>query len=551
VRVKAGWPKNIVANHPLEVAIVVPSLTLAVLVLATNPRFAGPDDVFYQLGLNGTLWLEPTGDVLVIRPLLTDALEWLHRRSIDTPWYIAIQLVMQLVAWMLLVYAFLTHRVSRTWFGWVLAGAVAIGLGFRLWMTMQYTSTAALLITAGVALHASSEEPDRWSRRTVVGAFAVGIGGLLRWEMLPVLLLVTGPWLMLARPVLDRTRAHALFLAIALVVTGLGWFHQEVKYQDDEAWEQYLEYNAVRGRLSDSPGLHEFEGVSAAMAARGWTDNDVELLTRFSMVDPVVFSQANLEALKEEIGGSARSIGGAIEAVEVLHPLSFLVAAMVGIVALVVSDRKGRWILVGSGSVVAVLGSYGAIYEHMPFYVPISLVFVLAVIAVFQDSPGTQRAAVAGVASVLLVLVSAVSVADMVMDSDRNKDLSDGFIAYLEQLHEFDPDGTFFLQAPDPIRHVGPLEIGSIPDIDIFVGTWFVGSPQYEQRVASLGRGSVMDIVLADPNVYLVTDSSRIVEYQTFIDDHIPGGGSLIAADRQEFDDLELVALTGTGESDG
>jgi hypothetical protein len=547
VRKKAGWPTTIVANHPL-VAVVVPVFTLAVLVLVTNPRFAGPDDIFYHLGFNGTLWLEPTGDVLVIRPLLTDALEWMYRRSLNTPWYVAMQLGMQLAAWMLLVYAFLGHRVARTWFGWILGGTVAIGLGFRLWMTTQYTSTAALLITAGIALHASSDEPDRWSRRAIVAGLAAGIGGLLRWEMLPVLLLVAGPWLMFARPVVDRKRAHALFLATAVAIAAIGWVHQEVKYRNDEAWEQYLEYNAVRGRLSDSPGLTEFEGVSPAMAAAGWTDNDVELLTRFSMIDPVVFSQTKLEALRDEVGGSARSISGAIEAVEVLHPLSFLVAAVVGLVALVMSDRKGRLILVGSGSIAAGLSAYGAVYEHMPFYVPISLVFALAVLAVFQDSPGTQRSTVAAVAGGLLTVVSVVSVVDMITDSDRNKELSEEILAFFEQLDELDPDGTFFLQAPDPIRHVGPLEIGNLPDIDLVVGTWFVGTPHYEQRVASLGEGSIMDIVLEDPTVYIVTDSTRIVEYQTFIDEHIGGGETLITAYRHEFDgSLELVVLTGAG----
>ncbi len=542
-RLKARTSSGIEVR-PFRVAVVVPTLVLFLLVSLTNPRFAGPDDVYYHLSLNGTLWSEPVGDLVVVRPLLTDPLVWLYRWAEHVPWYIGLHLAMQLAAWMLLLYAFLAHRASQTLFGWAMAAAVAIGIGLRLWMTMQYSSTAALLISAGIALHASSGEPDRWSTRAAVAGVAVGIGGLLRSEMVPVLLLVAGPWLAFGRPPLERKRAHACFLAVAAAITAIGWVHQQAKYEGNEAWAQYLDYNATRGTLSDSPGLDDFPGVSPAMAARGWSDNDVVLLTRFSMIDPVVFSKENMRALSDELADSRRSIGLAIEKIEVTHPLLFLTGAVVGLVAVVTTDRRSRWILVASGGIAAVLLSYAALDLHMPFYVPASVVFSLAAMAVFQPPPERRRVALG--AAVLLGVVAVAGAADLAISNDRNNDQSARTIAYLEELDQLDPDGTFFLQAPDVLRLVGPLELQAIPDIDMFFGSWFVASPQYEQRVASLGDGSVMDIVLADPHVYIITDSTRIVNYETFVDEHIDEGSAVVTAHRFQFDaDTELVALTG------
>ncbi len=525
-------------------AIIAPTLTLIVLMLVTWPRFANPDDIFFHLSLDGTYWGEPTGDLVVIRPILTDGLEWLYRLAAGVPWYTGLHLAAQLGAWIVLVYTFLVHRASATWFGWVAAAAVAAGIGLRLWMTMQYTSTAALLITAGIALHASSDRPDGWTARAAVAGLAAGMGGLLRWEMLPVLLLVAGPWLILARPPLERRKAHVLFLGVMVAVTALGFLHQEAKYWGDDTWSQYRSYNATRGALNDGPGLDEFDGISPAMAARGWSDNDVELLSQFAMVDPVVFSAENLDALSDELGGSPRSIGVAIQQVEVGQPLLFVVAAVVGWSAIALTDRRGRSILLASGVTAVVLLTYAAFYLHLPFYVSASMAFLLATMSVLQPPSGLHRGAVA--AAGLLAIVTTASAVQTAIVNDENRELHDGAVAFLTELGELDPDGTFFMQWPDPTRHIGPLGTGHVPDVDLVIGSWFVGSPQYEERVSSIGQGSVMDIVLADPDVYLVTDSTRIAQYQTFVDQHTFGGGTLVPVLRYQFDEsTELVALTG------
>jgi len=532
-----------VRASPARSAVVVPTLVLLVLSLATNPRFANPDDGFFQLSLDGTLWGDPTGDVVVIRPLLTDALEQLYRWADVVPWYPGLHLAMQLAAWTMLLYTFLVHRASATWFGWAIATAVAVGLGLRLWMTMQYTSTAGLLISAGIALHASSDRPDGWSTRAVLAGLAVGIGGLLRWEMLPVLLLVASPWLILARPVGERRRAHALFLGVVVTVTALGVLHEQAKYRGDEAWSQYRSYNAIRGALNDSPGLTEFDRLSPAMAERGWTDNDVELLAQFSLVDPVVFSEDNLEALHDDIGGARRSISAAIEDVDVSHPLFFAVGALVGVIALITTDRRGRLILIASGAIAFALVAYAAFFLHLPFYVSASLVFLLAAMAVLQPPPARRSIALGALG--LLTVATIASAVELAIDSGRNGERSDRTVAFFDELDELDPEGTYLLESPNPIEHLSPLETTALPDVELFIGTWFAGSPQYERRLAALGEGSAIDIVLAEPNVYLVTDTSRIGRYQTFVDQHVGGNVTLVPALRHDFDgSTELVALT-------
>lgn len=548
---------GLVRARAYRVSIVVPTLTVVLLALATTPRFNNPDDVFFYLSLDGTFWGEPTGDLVFVRPLLTDVLAWLYGWAAAVAWYSLLLVAMQLMAWILLLYTFLRHQASDSWFGWISATAVAAGIGLRLWMTIQFSSTAGLLIVAGIILHGASgasepsEASEEWLGRAAVGGLAAGFGGLLRWELLPVLLVVAGAWLVLARPARERWRSHRLFVGVVLAITALGWLHQAGKYGGTETWSDYLSYNSVRGNLHDSPGLDALDDVPPAMRARGWTENDIELFSNFSVLDQVVFSETNLDALHDEVGEDRRSFADAFRKVDFRHPLLFVIAAIVGVVALITADWRGRLGLLAGGAAAGAFVLYSGLYLHLPFYILAPVMLLLATMAVLRPPP--QHRGVAIGAAGLLTLATIASVVQIQSDNDRNNEQADDLVAFMAELNELDPDGTFFIETPVPIEFISPLDTGAVPDIDMFAGSWFVGSPHYRARLASLGEGSVIDIALTDPHVYIVTGASRAEQYQAFVDQHLGGDVSLVPAINHRFDQPEdLVALTGaTGPGAG
>lgn len=558
--IAAGRAMGTVRARAHQVSVVVPILTLVLLALVTTPRFNNPDDVFFYLSLDGTFWGEPTGDLVFVRPILTDVLAWLYGWATAVAWYSLLLVVMQLVAWILLLYAFLRHRASESWFGWVAAAAVAGGIGLRLWMTMQFSSTAGLLIVAGIVLHGASEDSDgtddseapaEWLGRAAVGGLAAGCGGLLRWELLPVLLIVAGAWLVLARPIRERRQSHLLFLGIVLGITALGWLHQADKYGGSEAWSDYLSYNSVRGNLHDSPGLDGLEDVPQTMRALGWTENDIELFSNFSVLDQVVFSETNLDALHDEVGGDRRSLADAFRKIDFRHPLMFVIAAIVGSVALLTADWLGRLGLVAGGVAAGAFVLYSGLYLHLPFYILAPVMLLLATMAILRPPPEHRGVAIG--AAGLLTLATIGSVVQIQRDNDRNDEQADGLVAFMEELDDLDPDGTFFIETPVPIEFISPLDTSAVPDIDMFAGSWFVGSPHYRARLASFGDGSVIDIALTDRHVYIVTGAARAEQYQAFVDQHLGGDISLVPALNHRFDQpTDLVALTGaTGSGAG
>jgi hypothetical protein len=528
-----------IALHPVRFAVAFAIVVVGVGLLL-EIGFETNDDVAMMWVADGTTYGSRQSTLVFSSSLIGGVLAWLYGVAAAVPWYglyliTAMAITSGIVAYVVVadLRTPLAPRLA------LLAGLAGAFLVPRT-VALQFTSTSLLLGGAGVVLYlARAHRPRTGMAAALIGGAALGVAGLIRLRgaqgivvlLLPLLVIAVWriPW---------RRQAAFAAMTIGLLLTGMAV--DAAAY--DDAWDDWREFNAVRGRLHSSRVLAAAEGQPALDEA-GWTTNDLRMFREWFFTDEQVYDTASLRVVAQvDAEASLALIRPQVTGVVPISRLILLVAALAA--ALAVSTRRGGAVVAGSVAWMALVAGYLALYERFPDRIAVPILALSGAVLLARPAVATRadgdevlrrfRWPAAIVAAVAL-LVLAVGIVDLANSRANRTTSQERLERFHDQVARIDENGTFLsLAGAIPTQLVSPTGAPDLdPAPDLIPLGWQTQSPPHD---ALLRRHGIEDAYLAvadDPDVYLI--ASRYFPptlFMRYMEQHYGRAGVLVAAGR-------------------
>ena len=273
--------------------LVLAAACLLVLSFYGMALFETNDDAAMQALVKGeVIAARPTSFVMFINIGLSAFLGTLYAFVPIVPWYALTQAIALSLAALMLLREVKTKSQGIIWLLWF-ASFYLKGV-----FQMQFTFTAAICGAVGLIL---------LFRRPLPASLFILYAGLLRWGSLGLSVLCVAPWLYLQWLQATKEKRKHLALSVVWIVSAIAAFEliDRYKYRDTPGWNDFRQYNALRGVVTDYGYFRSRSTDNAALKAAGWSRNDLILFENFFTLDEQFFS---LERVKTFIGHAAESL---------------------------------------------------------------------------------------------------------------------------------------------------------------------------------------------------------------------------------------------------
>ena len=138
-----------------------------------------------------------------------------------------------------------------------------------------------------------------------LGSILIVAGGLIRFEMVPIILSLAVPAAALAPKAFALRRLVISFLAVGLVVSACYLFDRLYVRASSE-WHTYDVYNNTRSLIQDT---HRLENLGRSVRRIGWSANDQELFVRWYYPDEQTYSLDRLQFLVKHVSALSSNPG--------------------------------------------------------------------------------------------------------------------------------------------------------------------------------------------------------------------------------------------------
>lgn len=491
--------------------------TYLALFLFFTTAYETNDDVGMMALASGLFRTEASPFLLFTHISIGYALEALYAWAPDFPWYAAYLYSVQVLAWTLVLHALLTLYRPREALLFFLA--IFAMIGAHVAMKIQFTSTSILLGSASAFYFVSMVHRSRPRALPVAMGALLAAAGLIRENSL---YLVLALWTPLLVYVAVRISARSVVLLVGTVaaLSLLASATTFLAYDTDPRWEQYREFNRVRGQLQ---GRANFKPSAEARRKVEWTPSDTLLFRRWLFADPEVYSVDKLQLLHEDLGQKRSEFPTLL----IRRSLYFVESQLIGtaLVLLFLSawTRPTRAALVFA-NLAWVLGLFLAavvVFARMPTRVSIpmllstvlSSVFIAGLPRVEWGKPGRPRLVFA-VSLVLMALCAARVGMDVVAwneESQRHLERDRTVRALYDQLATSYP-GSVLIHWPPAIRTewLSPFaRLSDLPPLRIVWLGWQTQSPDWVDELTANGIQDLYASLAHEDHVYLVTSPVR------------------------------------------
>jgi len=506
-------------EHPVRWAAILAGVFAAGFFLLLTPTFDSNDDVGMMFIADGTFYGSPQPHLIFQHPIVGITLSTLYRWTGAINWYSL--WLYSLHAGALVVLLALVLGDRRTRLLPRLAGLLAFWAVFTLsmWMELQFTGVSITLGAAGVLWYASVAARDRIPYPVIAAAgVLVGLSGWVRWRGMQAVVVLALPLAVIA---LRRIpwRRHAVFAGAALAVVLFGMVFQAIYYAGDDDWNEFLEFNSVRG------AIHSTERVRAAAdpevrAALGWSEADYWMFRDWFYLDEDRYSTETLQLLIDEVGTPPRGLRPVFDLMAGVVPFTrLMVLGSLVVAAWAVSGRRGRLTLAAAtGWFVAVVVAL-SLFARLPGRVSLPILAFLGMLYLIRPAaafPEEYRPPPRWLGWGALGLVLAVAAAALgigvhraVADSGPHNRKSDSIYALLDELAAFDPDGVYVSWSDSlVISRVSP-EVAEEVEPDLIALGWHQRTPMQDARFAELGIDDLYEAIARDERVYLPLAASE------------------------------------------
>lgn len=215
-------------------------------------RFEDNDDVLMLLFASGSYTGSPEFRLVFINSAYGWVLKTLYSINDKIEWYTVLFSVAHIVSLSVIVWS-IFKKQCNTWLQWAFA-AFFLVLEMRLIAQFQFTTTAALLALAGLALHTLAN--NKWKIAAALSMFVVA--SLIRFEAAILVFILYSPiWI---KQYIDTKSLRTFIqLSIALVVVGAFYVFNIATYTSNAEWKTYYAYNKTRGMINDNPNAESIQ----------------------------------------------------------------------------------------------------------------------------------------------------------------------------------------------------------------------------------------------------------------------------------------------------
>jgi hypothetical protein len=511
-------------------SLLVVSALFAGALASFTPAFRSNDDTVMAMIASGTgIATVPDPHLVYIQVDLGRLLAALYRRLPAVPWYGLLQVLAQLAAHAAVLGVLLTDAPWRRALPAYVLFAVAVGL--PLLITLQFTTTACVVTSAGLLCLLSSPAPPASApsgRRAAVGAGLAVLGSLIRIEAFALTLLVAVPVVILVLARRDRAGRRTTIVALLAILLGAGALRlrDRAVYSRDPEWASFLELIQALSPLVNF-GRAPYGPDTADLYARlGWSENDAALLFSWHYADPGVFPAERMRDLVAAAAARRPLIDRAVARRQLgigydRDPAPLWTMALVLPALLCLQPLGGRRVLallVTAVSAAAVVLGLALAGRAPPHVVQPAFAFVLCVALVDLSAPGrrwpTPAAAVAGVLAIAGVVVACHRAhADSDAARTGNARLRESLAALAPH-----PDRLYVAWSTAfPYRYVLPLEdTGYLKDLRLFSLGWPQRSPIADRMLRSFGVSDVYTALLVRPDIFLIAQPARLPLLETY-----------------------------------
>ena len=502
----------------LAAAVVVCALLLGAAIAFFHLGFETNDDVAMLKLAAGLYDGRPSQYLILINVALGLLLKSLYQHVSHVPWYEILLLTVHFLSLSLLLFTLFLRRFS--WRTLLLFVSFFLTFELVILCRMSYTTTAFVAAMSGILLMVaacSMEKPFPGMVFAVAGGCLLVLAGMVRLYSLWLALLLSIPFLL----AVERRLRLRVWITIGLAtVASFGFMKYSHHLHRQAGWADYLEQDHYRWRLQDTPRLAITEETRPHFDEAGWAEHEIALF-RYFLYDDRVFSPAVMKRLSERLV-TRRSLHDAMGAVGdalAVHKITFLLAAVLAGLVLLLAERRARWIMIltAGWSLVVFLGLVYA--AKPPFRVVHSLIVFDAAVAIFllcfsgglRQTPGLRRWTVAAIIA-LLAAGTLVQSFRMLRESERNRIRGQMFAELAVALSRLQPDAVI-------VPYGGTYPLPLFVDLDklksprSIPGGWLINSPIYHTLKRNLGVAEVHEALLRREHCYLLVDQR--------MDDHL------------------------------
>ncbi len=523
--------------------IVILALTTASAVLFWNfapPTYLTNDDVAIKRDLEGLMSPDgmPTGYAIWPHALLGWGIVYAQRLIPIHMWDLVVAALIICAAALALAEAWSVSGDRRQRLLSTMAALVVI---VPLFDGMQYTMSATLAASAGTFAIVMELWNPRPRRFVVAASAALLVAGLMvRSDSAIAAGFMTMVLLVPVAVSCGETRGRYLRgLVVAAAVLGtaaiaLDLLNNEI-YRLVPAWAAYRADWLATRRLLEWGGDLPADVMSALRARVGWTENDWELLRRFWGVDPVIHSQARLDAVFDSWPrlfdvrtrgvpllhrGIAYVTGG--DLVHLFAESWITLAAVAAITYGTASRRSVATTAAATATFYLACGALELFFKELPFrlFAPLQVGFVLSILVtsyVLGRQGSRLNAAIAGAILTALLGIQAFEAgSDAAANSNQATEM-DAQVSELLQLQpsllvlhgDSFPSEFWWRPFHTPASRLRVIELGNENH-----------HPYIQRFLAASYRPSLLHAICADPSILVVSEYDRLAPVTSYMREH-------------------------------
>lgn len=289
-------------TNQLLIIVVINLVIFGMANILFNIKYEQVDDfIIYNLysGLDGTYNIHG----VYIHPIICFVISLFFRILPMINWHSIFLLGMQFLCFTLIGYTLLKKHNNGV--AIILYTLFASIFYTALLMLIQYTSVAALLIATSFLLlldGLEKKEPMKLGKKVLLFVlFSLGI--MIRMQSLliimPFMIVYLGIFILEYREetkeksqIVKMLKCYLIYFVITIVVTT----SNQLIYQTDSTYREFMEYHEIRATLHDIIYV-DYEENKEIFDEIAWSQNDHYMFYTFNFGDEEIFSKENLEKI--------------------------------------------------------------------------------------------------------------------------------------------------------------------------------------------------------------------------------------------------------------
>lgn len=231
---------------------------------------------------------------IFIHPLLCTIIMLLFKTGISINWYTIVILLIQFASFTAIGTVLIKKNDK---IGAILYLFLISVIYSKLLLYIQFTSTAALALTAGIILIIYSREKEESKNKFFIyGLIFIAIGSMLRFNSY----ITTMPYLVIyyIYDMIKNKKIKRNIVDIAIIIGVLlsVYISNQIIYYANPTCREYIKFNKVRSSLHDTK-IPEYKNNEEEILNEGWSLNDIDVFYSHLFADEEKYNLDNIKKL--------------------------------------------------------------------------------------------------------------------------------------------------------------------------------------------------------------------------------------------------------------